>query len=56
MSFDNPSREANPWATLKRTVKTKSLRFVRLAIPFQPGRTDQCYVKFANLDFFEHHA
>ena len=30
MSFDNPSREANPWATLKRTVKTKSLRFVCL--------------------------
>ncbi|MFZ2392215.1 hypothetical protein, partial [Rhodoferax sp.] len=30
MSFDNPSREANPWTTLKRTVKTKSLRFVRL--------------------------
>ena len=30
MSFDNPSREANPRATLKRTDKTKSLRFVCL--------------------------
>jgi hypothetical protein len=29
MSFDNPSRKANPWGMLKRTVKTKSLRFVR---------------------------
>jgi hypothetical protein len=29
MSFDNPSRKANPWTTLKRTVKTKSLRLVR---------------------------
>ena len=29
MSFDNPSRKASPWTTLKRTVKTKSLRFVR---------------------------
>jgi hypothetical protein len=33
MSFDNPSREANPWATLKRTDKTKSLRFVRFCQP-----------------------
>ena len=30
MSFDNPSRGANPWTTLKRTAKAKSLRFVRL--------------------------
>ena len=30
MPFDNPSRGANPWTTLKRTAKTKSLRFVRL--------------------------
>ena len=29
MSFDNPSRKASPWTTLKRTVKTKSLRLVR---------------------------
>ena len=28
MSFDNPSRRASPWTTLKLTVKTKSLRFV----------------------------
>jgi hypothetical protein len=41
MSFDNPSRKASPWTTLKRTVKTKSLRFVRLASPFQPIRKVQ---------------
>jgi hypothetical protein len=29
MSFDNPSRKASPRTTLKRTVKTKSLRLVR---------------------------
>jgi len=33
MSCDNPSREANPWTTLKRTAKTKSLRFVRFCQP-----------------------
>ena len=37
MSFDNPSREASPWATLKRTVKTKSRRFVRFVSTFQPN-------------------
>jgi len=37
MSFDNPSRKASPWTTLKRTVKTKSLRLVRFVSPFQPG-------------------
>jgi len=42
MSCDNPSRGANPWTTLKRTAKTKSLRFVRLVSPFQPSRKVQC--------------
>ena len=41
MSFDNPSRKASPWTTLKRTAKAKSLRFVRLASPFQPTRKVQ---------------
>jgi hypothetical protein len=33
MSCDNPSRVGNPWTTLKRTDKTKSLRFVRFCQP-----------------------
>ncbi len=41
MSFDNPSRMASPWTTLKRTVKTKSLRLVRFASPFQPDIASQ---------------
>jgi hypothetical protein len=45
MSCDNPSRGANPWTTLKRTAKTKSLRFVRLVSPFQPSRKVQSRVR-----------
>ncbi len=45
MPCDNPSRGANPWTTLKRTAKTKSLRFVRLVSPFQPSRKVQSRVR-----------
>jgi len=52
MSFDNPSRRANPWATLKRTVKTKSLRFVCQFVSAPQKNLISCPNGHANVAIF----
>ncbi len=50
MSFDNPSRKASPWTTLKRTVKTKSLRLVRFCQSVSALQPNPSFVRSLTCD------